>query len=67
MRSRVSECVCSYESGKLDGQLRVSIFEYFGVSGRGGALLSFLHTKPGYLAGLKTLFFAPLFVREKAK
>lgn len=23
MRSRVSECVCSYESGKLDGQLRV--------------------------------------------
>lgn len=32
-----------------------------------GALLSFLHTKPGDLAGLKTLFFAPLFVRREKK
>lgn len=63
----------SYESGKLDGQLRVSVCVYFGVSLHvlsgwwygGGALLSFLHTKPGDLAGLKTLFFAPLFVRRE--
>jgi len=32
-----------------------------------GALLSFLHTKPGDLAELKTLFFAPLFVGKGEK